>query len=378
MSKHKKNIIKMIFALCGAIFISTFYISKDGAITALAETNDKEFKWTKQTIENGTTVDSEYLWPDEINPSFTAIYRNGKLITDEMITITPGSVYHFRGISDKSVLYTEVYVGNISTIDVTSGETGTWYRLLPSAIRDDFEKNEWKWETGWEYTGRAYLDSENNRIMIKNDDHTAVLYGMGLYLDNKYGYANDAAFVQEGEIFKNNFGDTDNLFASALEYYYTRGGELRSICPKIYAMIADVVSQMDEETAEIRKNTINETTSEIQPEDSLSPEIMKDLLEYVNIQRNQYGLQPVAWDSADNDNIDTRVKEISILYSQIRPDGTDAFSAYTDAVKCEIRFENANTIQDIFNCASSYFLMENMKSFNCKVYENVGILIFVW
>lgn len=382
MFKYKNEIITTL--LCGVVFATMFctyttITSKNENITALADTNVKQFKWTKRVIEEGTTVDAAYLWPDETNSSFTAVYRDGKRLADEkMVTITTGGVYHFRGISDKSVLYTEVYVGSLSTIDITSGETGTWYRLLPSAIRNDFEEGGWVWETGWEYTGRAYLDTENNRVMIKSNDFTAVLYGIGLYLDNKYDYADDTAFIQEGTNFTTVFGNTENLFASALEYYYTKGGQLRSTCPKIYAMIAESLSELDSETAQIRENTMTENIHETKPENRPNPVLMTELLKYVNIERTQADLPSVTWDSVNDDNVIIRAKEVSVLFSQTRPDGTDAFSAYTDAVMCEMRIINANTVEDIFDSAASYFLMEDMISFNCTVYGNITVLIFIW
>ncbi len=387
-NKRMDNTARIItVALCGAIFASTFYVyphssPKEDSVTALADVNNKDFKWTKQAVENGTTVDAKYLWPDEVNPSFTTVYRDGKeLPKDKMFTITDGSVYHFRGLSDDSVLYTQVYVGLASGIDVTSGETGTWYHLLPSAIRSEFEDSGWTWETGWEYSGRAYLDSENKRIMIKSSDHTAVLYGMGLYLDSKHDYNSDLAFEQESEVFGSTFGNTESLFGSALEYYYTRGGELRSKCPKIYAMVADAMSQMDAETAQIRENTSESDPSSENDTGTASqnsPGLMSDLLEYVNTQREQAGLNPASWDTADDANTVVRVKEIKELFSQTRPDGSDAFSAYTEAVMCEVRLENIGSVQDVYDCAATYFLMPDMTSFNCAVYGDIAVLIFVW
>lgn len=378
-NKHMDNTVKaVVILLCGAVFAGVFFIypktaPKNEAVMALAEENGKAFKWTKRAVDEGTTVDAGYLWPDEVNPSFTAVYRDGRPLSDEkMVTIMAGSVYHFRGASEDANLYTEVYVGSLADTDVMSGETGTWYRLLPSAVRSSFEESGWTWKTGWEYTGRAYLDSENSRVMIKDNDHTAVLYGIGLYLDDKYDYADDKAFEEEGSKFRDVFGSTDNLFALALECYYTRGGELRSTCPEIYAMVADAMAQRGGETAGVRENA---ASPEAEPSE---PVLKKDLLEYANTRRGQAGLQPVVWDDADDGGAVTRAKEISTLYSQTRPDGTDAFSAYTDAAMCEMRFTDAVTAQDIFNCAESYFLMQELTSFNCAVYNGVGVLVFIW
>lgn len=368
-------------ALCAAVFASTLFVYprrtvKEDSVTALAE-DQKDFKWDKKAVSEGTTVDADYLWPDEPNPSFTAVYRDGEQLQEEkMVTVTSGSVYHFRGVSDESVLYTQVYVGSISGIDVTSGETGTWYRLLPASIREEFENDGWTWETGWEYTGRAYLDSENRRIMVKTGDSTAVLYGIGLYLNYKNNYNNDTAFEQEGSSFKEIFGSTEDLFASALECYYTRGGELRSRCPKVYAMVADAMSQLDAETSQIRNDTESGTLSEAPAEEG--PGLMGDLLEYVNVQRSLAGIGEVAWDKADDANAIIRVKEVRGLFSQTRPDGSDAFSAYTDAVMCEMRVEDAQTAEEMFDCASSYFLMPELVSFTCAVYGDIAVIVFVW
>lgn len=383
--KHRQVKPLIVAALAIILFsaagVRTIYHDMKNAendVVALAMKEKKDFKWNRQTAGSGTTIDAAYLWPDEANPKFTSVYRDGKAVTEKMITVTDGSVYHFWGTSDASVLYTEVYVGGPSSIDITSGETGTWYRLLPSAIRKDFEESGWKWETGWEYSGRAYLDLENNRIMIKNNDHTAVLYGMGLYLDNKHDYKSDPAFEQENEAFKTAFGETESLFASALEYYYTKGGELRSKCPKIYAMIADALSQMDTETAKIRQDTTVENSSEKTSEHNAEPVLMKELLMYVNERRSESGLSALAWDAADDENCKKRVLEISTLFSQTRPDGSDAFSAYTDAVMSEMRLENVTSTEEIFDNAISYFLSPDIISFNCASYNNMIILIFTW
>lgn len=371
----------LLCTVAAAGYGNIVHTADDIAVVAKAEAVGKAFKWDKQIVEKGTTVDAAYLWPNEVNPRFTAVYRNGQEITDTMITVEPGSSYHFRGISDGAALYTQVYVGFNTPIDVGTGETGMWYRLLPSAIRKEFEEGGWKWETGWEYTGRAYLDSENSRIMMKSDDHTAVLYGMGLYLDSIHNYKEDAAFTQEIDVFESTFGTTENAFASALEYYYTKGGELRSTCPKIYAMVADAMSQLDTETARIRENTMEEpqTSEDETPDDANNePSLLKEMLEFANEKREEAGLLPIAWNDADNENIKVRAKEVVDLFSQGRPDGTDAFTAYTDAVMCEMRLEHISTKEDIFDCAESYFLMENMVSMNCVIYEDIAVLIFAW
>ena len=67
---------------------------KDNAVTALADSEKKGIEWEKQAVPAGTTIDAEFLWPDEMDPEFTAVYRDGQLIDDKMITITAGSVYH--------------------------------------------------------------------------------------------------------------------------------------------------------------------------------------------------------------------------------------------------------------------------------------------
>lgn len=381
-NKHAGTVVRTAaVALCalavmGAVFVYPHSVPKDDSVTALAESGQKAFKWEKKAVTNGTTVDADYLWPEETNAKFTAVYRDGdKLPDDKMVTITPGSVYHFRGMSEESILYTQVYVGTISEIDITSGETGTWYRLLPGSIRTEFEADGWTWETGWEYTGRAYLDSENKRIMVKANDNTAVLYGMGLYLDNKANHNSDAAFEQEGGAFVSIFGDTDNLFASALEYYYTKGGELRSRCPKIYAMVADVMGQLDSETAQIRDGM---ETSEPAAAQEEKPALMGSLLDYVNARRGEAGLGQVAWDSDDDAGTVIRAKEVKGLFSQTRPDGSDAFSAYRDDVMSEMRVEDVTTVEGLYECASSYFLMPELTSFTCAVYGNVAVIVFVW
>lgn len=382
-NKRVNNNIKIAAILmCSVIISGVSYMHhtmrpKDDAITAYAEDSEKEFKWTKCAVEDGTTVNASYLWPNETNPSFTDIYRNGeRLVDDKMITVTSGSVYHFMGKSDESVLYTEVYVGILSDMDITSKDADTWYCLLPSSIRERFEADGWTWETGWEYTGRAYLDFENNRILIKTDDPTAVLYGIGLYLDNKYNYTDDEAFIQEGMDFTNTFGNVENLFAQALEYYYTREGELHSVCPEIYDKVTNVLSGQNTKIVDIIPDT-SQTENENDTHSSESI-LMTDMLEYINNKRIEAGLSSVLWDTDDDENIAVRAKEVSVVYSQTRPDGTDAFSAYTDAVMCEMRFDDITDMETIFDHASKYFLMENLVSFNCAAYDNVIVLVFVW
>lgn len=365
--------------LCGGIFASTFYVypkttPKDENIMVSADEDKKEFKWTKCSIEEGTTVDADYLWPDETNAAFTAIYRDGKLLSEnKMVTVTKGSVYHFRGSSDDSVLYTEVYIGNVSDTEILTGEAVTWYHLLPSTIRNSFEEDGWTWKTGWEYTGRAYLDTENKCVMIKDNDSTAVLYGVGLYLDNKYGYAKDEVIKLEEEQFKNSFGSTDNLFASALEYYYARGGELSSKCPGIYTMVADKIANLGDNEETAMNIDTSETVASVN-----EPKLMKEMLEYVNMQREHAGLPLVTWDDANDNNVIIRVNEISVFNSQTRPDGSDAFSAYTNEVMSEMRITDMHTVQEIYESAESYFLMDNLISFNCALYNNSSILIFTW
>ena len=390
MRKLKNGILVksvFIFSMMFLMTICSLYFIRDtdiSGITASAEENSKEFKWTKKAVENGTTLDASYLWPDETDPVLTSVYRDGKLLSDRnMIIVTPGSVYHFRGRSNNAVLYTEVYVGSVSVTDMTSGESGTRYQLLPSSVRKSFEDDGWMWKTGWEYTGRAYLDLENKRIMIKDNDPAAVLYGMGLYLDYKYEYADDRVFDLEDKEFTDTFGSTENRFASALEYYYTRGGELESKCPKIYTVISDILSKLDAGTpgTSNRSETESETDSDNHSENesnSSESTFKTDLLTYVNSKRSDAGLTPVIWDSTDDENINIRVREVSELFSQTRPDGTEAFSAYTEAVMSEMRLENAGDRETIYECAESYFLMEDLKSFNCAVYDNTTVIIFVW
>lgn len=373
----------LVITLSGGIFAGALYTYPDQMrqteVTALAEENRKELKWTKQAIEEGITLDADNLWPEEKNPVITEVYRNGKDITESMVTITSGSVYHFHGQSDDAILYTEIYPGFLSGSG--SEEQDVWYRLLPSQIREDFEENGWTWEVGWEYDGRVHLDGENRCIRIKSADPTAILYGMGLYLDQEYGYAEDAAFEQEADRFQTVFGNTQNSFASALECYYVKGGELRSTCPKIYAMIADVMLQLDTETAEIREATKTETQPESE-EDTEKPAFSvmdtDSLLGYVNEQREKAGLLAVTWDSENEDAVCVRAEEVNRVFSQTRPDGTEAFSAYTDTVMSEMRLEQASDVETIYHCAENYFLMENLKSFVCTVYENVAVLAFIW
>lgn len=379
----------------GLLFMAHGVPKEKDKIIANAESGIKEYKWTKKAVEKGTTVNADYLWPDEPNAAFTAVYRDGeRLPDDKMVTVTEGSVYHFRGISDESVLYTEVYVGLLPEVDVTKGESGTWYGLLPSAVRKIFEEKGWVWQKGWEYTDKAYLDKGSRRVMIKDSDPTAVLYGIGLYLDDEYGYSKSSAFNDEGPVFTDVFGETENLFASALEYFYTKGGELRSTCPKIYAEVAGMVSKFDgsapiaESTAlpiKTPKPVLSENpylgptsgTGSIQ-DTADSPIPVAGLLDYVNSQRMQAGLNEVSWDSANDDNICIRMQEVMTLFSQNRPDGSDAFTAYAGMVMSEIRIMDAYTVEDIFASASSYFLMDRLESFNCVVYGNIALLIFTW
>lgn len=380
------SILVCCIVLSGMFCMINSIPTKEEPIVVKAGNDVKEYKWTKKVIEEGTTVNAAYLWPDEANPAFTGIYRNGKLLSDEkMVTISSGNVYHFRGLSDKSILYTEVYVGTGTKLDIASGKSGTWYKLLPSNIRATFESDGWTWQIGWEYTGRAYLDIDNKRVMIKENDETAVLYGIGLYLDNKYNYSNDASFLQEETNFTNKFGNTENIFASALEYYYTKGGELQSTCPNMYSVITSVISKFGNKPVQsqngVKPKKKQKTKSNTEPENIATlnePILMNDLLEYVNEQRKQSGLSTITWDKANNDNVKTRVKELTKSLSQTRPDGTDAFSAYTKTVKCEIRMKDINTSKDTFDNAKSYFLKKNLKSINCAVYENIGVLIFTW
>lgn len=379
--KNLKTFIAAVAVLSSAVFaaysVSSFISSvKNSDLTVSADMAKKGLKWTKQAIEEGTTIDAAYLWPDETDPVFTSVYRDGKQMDGTMFTLTSGSVYHFRGISDESVLYMEVYTGSISGMDASSGETGIWYHLLPSAIREDFENDGWVWQSGWEYSGRAYLDLDGSCVMIKAGDPTAVLYGVGLYLDDKYGYSSDAAFGTKGTEFSSIFGYSDNLFASALEYYYTRGGELRSSCPEIYAMVAEALSELDHEMARIREETIMGEMPGDGPDDGVI--FMEGLLQYVNEKRSGAGLWPVAWDKDDDGAVAMRAKEVSVLFSQTRPDGSDAFSIYTDSVMCEMRLEDVTAADAIYGYAEDYFLNSDMISFTCAVYGDTTVLAFVW
>ncbi len=242
MDKHKK------YMIMGALFLLfllgvCFYISgiKEKPVMAKAEESKKEFKWTKTAMEEGTTVDAAYLWPDETDPSFTAVYMNGDLLEeDAMVTVTSGNIYHFRGVSEESVLYTEVYTDGAPSAETVSGKADAWYQLLPLTLRNNFEQDGWAWGLDNIYE-RAYLDAENKYLTVKNGDDTAVLYGIGLYLDNKYNYREEDAFLQEGMVFTSVFGESNNLFASALECYYVKGGELRTKCPGIYAEIDHIL-----------------------------------------------------------------------------------------------------------------------------------------
>ena len=378
--KKHKDIAAMTAAVlvCGTVFASTFYVYRPATdeepIFAHAETDAQGFRWEKISIDDGTTVDADYLWPDENNPEFTGVYRNGiKLEEDKMVTITPGSVYHFRGRAGNKTLYTQVYPGHAKSVEL-KGEAATWFRLIPSAIRGKFEQDGWTWETGPSYDDRAHLDMEDKKIILVEDDATAVLYGMGLYLDNIYDYKADMAFEQEKDIFIEKFGKSQNMFARAMECYYTKGGELRSTCPKIYAMIAESLSQLDTETAQIRENMENTVQQEV----TEKPVLMTELLEYVNNMRTQNGLTSVSWDDADDDNIKGRATEVAVLFSETRPDGSDSFSAYTDAVMSEVRVENAASAEELYECAASYFMMPELSSFACASYGDKAVIIFVW
>lgn len=364
--------------VCGTVFASTFYVYRPSTdeepIFAHAEAGGQGFRWEKLFVDEGTTVDADYLWPDEENPEFTDVYRDGiKLDEDKMVTVTPGSVYHFRGKSGNKTLYTQIYPGRVKSSELT-GESATWYRLVPSAIRAEFEQDGWTWETGPSYDDRAHLDKENKKIVIVEDDATAVLYGLGLYLDDIHDYKADTAFEQEKDIFTQKFGKPVNAFARAMECYYTKGGELRSICPKIYAMVAESLSQLDTETAQICENIGNTVLQE----EAEKPVLMTELLEYVNSIRTQNGLTSVSWDAANDDNIKGRATEVAALFSETRPDGSDSFSAYTDAVMSEVRVENALTATEIYECAASYFMMPELLSFACAAYKDKAVIVFVW
>lgn len=392
MIKYKKGIAIIVGTSCIAILsainvTNTCTDANKRSIVASAVNNVKDYKWTKKVVDDGTTINVEYLWPDEPNASFTSVYRDGKKLSDEkMITITPGSVYHFRGVSDTSILYTEIYVGTPAKFDVMSGETGTWYNLLPSKLRKLFEKSGWTWQIGWEYTGRAYLDTDGKRIMIKENDPKAVLYGMGLYLDNKYGYSSDEAFKSEGDVFTNTFGTTDNLFAQALECYYAKGGELQTVCPNIYVLVTKSVTGDDKrlgaaQTSKKSRQMPEKSEKPIETPMNVAeaePVLMKDLLRYANKKRKNAGLRTISWSTANDKNVSTRVREILEHPSQTRPNGTDAFSAYTKSIKCEIRMKHISTPKEAFESASRYFYLKNLKSINCATYEDAGILIFEW
>lgn len=257
--KRKDSIVTAVIVMvCGAVFASAFYVYKSSMdeehILAHAETDTQDFKWEKISVDEGTTVDADYLWPEEKDPEFIGVYRNGiKLEENKMVTITSGSVYHFRGTSESKILYTQVYPNSTKSVELT-GDSATWFRLIPSAIRNGFKQNGWTWETGPSYDDRAYLDIENKKIIIAEDDAAAVLYGMGLYLDNIYGYGTDMVFEQEKDEFTQKFGESYNMFAMAMECYYTRGGELRSTCPKIYAVVDESLSRLDMEISQLHEN----------------------------------------------------------------------------------------------------------------------------
>lgn len=360
-----------------AVLLITAVIAGNAAFPVEAAGNDRPYGWTKQAIGEGTTVDARYLWPDEPDPSFTAVYRDGKRMEDDsMYTLTSGSIYHFRGTSNGSSLYAQVYVGRASRVDGASGDVSIWYGLLPSQVRDGFEGNGWTWTAIPGQEERAMLDHENHRILVRDDDPQAILYGVGLYLDAMYGYADDAAFTQEGNDFETIFGHADNLFASALECYHVRGGELRSRCPKVYAMVAEAMSQLDGNTKRIREETLagvpaTGMLTDIPAGDGSGPTLLTGLLDHVNGERTRAGLDPVARDSADDGCIMSRMET---YLGQQDDDG----STYTDAVKCEIFLENVYSVQDVYSCAEGYFLMEDMKAFNCVMQDGYGILVLVW
>lgn len=246
MSKNSCNFnrIKILSLLCIVLFLGVFYLILSAkSVSVKADEKKKEYKWTKITADEETTIDAQYLWPEEQNPLITAVYRNGiRLETDNMYTITKGTVYHFRGRSDDSVLYTQVYVG--TALPEITKNADTWYRLLPSAVRENFENDGWEWDIGWEYGNRAELDYEEKRLLVKDGDDTAVLYGIGMYLNNKYNYETNIAFQDEYAQFTITFGSDEDLFAGAFENYYTKSGELKSKCPKIYALVSEVLSQL--------------------------------------------------------------------------------------------------------------------------------------
>lgn len=371
ITDRSKLFLASAFILAFAAFGILFFISAAGdRFNVSADENRKDLKWTKQAIEEGTTVNAEYLWPDEINPEFTSVYRGGEKLSDEkMITLTKGSVYHFRGKSENSILYTEVYVGSTTNMDVMSSEIGMWYGLLPSAIKKTFETDGWKIEESQEYTDRASIDFNDKHILVNENTPSAVLYGMGLYLNKEHDYHTDKIFVEEEERFKELFGSTDDMFAAALEQYYTKGGKLRSECPGIYEMVANVIAGLDV-TVETMQTRINVSNTD--------PILNIELLKYVNNKRTEIGLEPVIWNEEDNENIIIRTKEVAKQFSQIRPDGTDAFTAYSDTVMCETRLMDADGMEGIFENTKTYFLKEDMKSFNCAVYGNIAVLIFTW
>lgn len=436
-NKKRKIIRAAAAAMCGitvagSAFAYSQTVTDNSPITAYAVSSKaKDFKWTKKAVSEGTTVDASYLWPDETNPAFTKIYRDGKLVNEsKMVTITAGSVYSFHGSSDDSILYTQVYVGYTDSVDVTSGEIGTYYMLLPSSIRSEFEGSGWTWEIGSDSSDRAVLNMGGKTVTIKANDPSAVLYGMGLYLDVKNSYTADAAFTQEKSKFLFHFGYDDNMYSTALEAYFTRSGELKSKCPKIYAMVADTMSQLDDETTKVRKETLsdssdtssssnssssgsnnssstnsssnsssdssnsnsnsssdnssnssssnNSNTNSSASSSSTTSSEMKELLSYVNSKRAESGLPSVKQDTADNENIAIRVKEVAGLNSQTRPNGSDAFTAYTDEVMTEVRMVNPGSVENIYENAASYFQMSGLESFNYASYGDVAVLIFVW
>ena len=362
---------------------------------------DAQLSWTRRAIETGTVVDAASLWPDASSPVITAVYRNGASMQDcTEVTIADGSVYHFRGKDGTAVLYTQVYPDAERGTDVSAGITGSWYSLLPSIIRTEFEEAGWTWAPNDGNLKRARLDRDGKRVLLKDSDGTAVLYGMGLYLDQAYGYGSDPAVEQERASFREAFGQEDEIFARALELYFTKSGELKSTCPKLYALAADAMYQLDDETTRIRLETKSgqpqgtaqpeqpaSTQPPAQPLPSTKPSTNPSsgqtaqsdkLLSYVNSKRSGAGLPMVSLDEANASNVRTRVQEVSGYFSQERPDGSDAFSAYTEDVMNETRLENISGIEDIYSCAEDYFLMDGLQSFAYAMQGDVAVVVFTW
>lgn len=357
------------------------------------------FSWSRQGTEEGTVLDARALWPDAESPVITAVYRDGISLPDaSSVTVSSGSVYHFRGKDGDRVLYMQVYPEGQKGVDISSGTTGTWYNLLPSSIRESFESSGWEWEMTDGNLGRAYLDTAYSKIMVKEGDGQAVLYGMGLYLDHTNRYRDDPAFAQEKDKFEETFGSPDNPYAAALEYYFTKSGELKSTCLKIHALVAESMSQLDAETTRIRQETLsagqtgtdsgqpgvhtqqpgNQTDGSSSSQQGSNTSVSDKLLSYVNDKRSDAGLSAVGWDSADESAVRTRAGEMSISFSPVRPDGSDAFTAYTDEVMTEMRLENISTIEDIYNCGEDYFLMDGLVSFTYARQGSYAVVVFVW